>query len=315
MEEITIKKTVGAEAPETDSYLPIRVSRVEYEYENASGKLIQKESKGRGITHHDGTKYYGANNVGDKVSVAMTAIKKAQSTRLQKITFYGEDGPAIDFDRFGIGVEYKAGAGWVFINYYGKKYYYDRLHDVNITWLKYRIQDLSEYGCIYSGKYSYERLVERDKQCRGWMDRWLFKQNALTETENAFLALGEKIDTMSCEKVFGVMADYDEFHTSNISVPEYNIWKAIINKEGMFEVLVSNNCITVEIDMTPAYMGKKPILFVQTNFNGFLKDSEFEKELDSLNITTDYIKSFAVKAILDKMDEVLYEQGLIEKEA
>ena len=314
MEQITIKKTVGAEAPETDSYLPIRVSRVEYEYENASGKYIKKESKGRSITAYDGKKY-NISNVGDKVSVAMTAIKRAQSHR-QKITFYGEDGTAIDFDKFGIGVEYKAGYDWVYINYYGKKYYYGKLQEIDITWLKYRINDLSESGTTTGfGERSYKTIVDRDKQCIAIMDRWQFRQNCLNETERDFLALGEKIDTMSCEKVFGVMADYDEFHTSNISVPEYNIWKAIISKEGMFELLVSNNCITVEIDMTPAYMGKKPILFVQTNFNGFLKDSEFEKELDSLNITPDFIKSFAIKAMLDKMDEVLYEQGLIEKEA
>lgn len=309
METLTIKP-VDATASETNSYSPINVSRVEYEYENASGNYIMKESNGR---NRNGWKQ---NSVGDKVSVALTAFKKAKGSRLHKIIFYGEDGSAIDFEKLGIGVEHKAEDNWVYLNYYGKKYYYDMLKTIDITWIRYYLDDLLKNGCINSnGKSAYNYIVKEDNSAREIMEYWQNRKNALTETENAFLALKNNIDTMSCEKVFGVMSDYDEFHPSNISVPEYNIWKAIINKEGMFELLVSNNCITVEIDMTPAYMEKKPILFVQTNFYGFLKDSEFEMELDSLNITPDFIKSFAIQSMVEKMDEKLYEQGLIEKEA
>ena len=314
MEQITIKKTVGAEAPETDSYLPINVSRVEYEYENASGDYIMKESNGRSITAYDGTKY-NISKVGDKVSVALTAFKKAKGSRLHKITFYSVDGPAIDFEKLGMGVEHIAGDNWVYLNYYGKKYYYGMLKDFDFGWFRYLLDDLLKYGCINRfGESSYNKILEQDGTSRHTMKYLQLKQTALTKTENAFLALKNNIDTMSCEDVLGVVTNYDNCHITSISVPEYNIWKAIFSKEGMFELLVQNGWVEAWIDLNPTYNGKKPMLYVYIYFEGFLTDSEFSMEVDTINVTPDIINGFAIKSIFDKMDETLYNMGLIEKE-
>lgn len=321
MEQITIKKTVGAEAPETDSYLPIRVSRVEYEYLNGSGKYIKKESNGRNKTDEYGIKHCN-NSVRAKISVALTAFKKANKHIVtiqgpkQKITFYGEDGTAIPFEQLGIGVEYKAGEDWVYVNYYGKKYYYWNLKEIDVWGFSFEIGELVVNGCrIHYMQETYKHLVDMDKHCKYRIDLYQDRQNFITETENAFLALPDKIGTMSCQEVYEVVNKYTATHkTKNVCVSEYNIWKSIITKQGMFELLVKHD-IHVRINMEPAFEGEKPELIVEEDeFSDLNLFGKLVMELDSLNITPDFIKSFAIQAIIDKLDNELYEQGLIEKE-
>lgn len=323
MEQITIK-TVGAQAPETDSYLPIKVSRVEYEYLNGSGKYIKKESNGRDRTDEYGIKHCN-NSVRAKISVALSAIKKAGGCIVtiqgpkQKITFYGEDGTAIPFEKLGIGVEYKAGEDWVYVNYYGKKYYYWKLKEINVWNISFEIGELVANGCrIHYMQEVYKTLVDMDKKCKYMIDLLQNRQNFITKTENAFLALGENIDTMSCEEVYKVVEDYSNTRKyKNVCEPENNIWKAIISKDGMFEQFVKEHDFDVKIDMKPVFDGEKPELIIEREVFSILDTfcGNYTMELDSLNITPDYIKSFAIKAIIDKLDNELYEQGLIEKEA
>ena len=325
MEEITIKKTVGADAPETDSYLPIRVSRVEYEYVNGSCKYIKKESNGRNKTDEYGIKHCN-NSVRAKISVALTAFKKANKHIVtiqgpkQKITFYGEDGTAIPFEQLGIGVEYKAGEDWVYFNYYGKKYYYWKLKEIDVWRISFEIGELVANGCrIHYMQETYKHLVGMDNKCRVMIDMLQNRQNFINKTERDFLALGENIDTMSCEEVYKVVEDYS--HTSqyrDVCEHENNIWKAIISKEGMFEQFVKEHDFDVKIDMKPVFDGEKPELIIEQDVFSILNAfcGKYTMELDSVNnITPGFIKSFAIQAMIDKLDNELYEQGLIEKEA